>query len=112
VTLDQAKQMILEGAKFGDVYPILLEDSPHPMRETKELREWYTATPNVPARVEPAKRDSIPAQTFDVLPTKNGQHKPKATQTGKFCPDCGGCRIVRTGSCETCQDCGRNEGCG
>jgi hypothetical protein len=47
-----------------------------------------------------------------VLPTKNGQHKPKATQTGKFCPDCGGCRIVRTGSCETCQDCGRNEGCG
>jgi hypothetical protein len=37
--------------------------------------------------------------------------KPSGNPSGKFCDDCGGL-VVRTGMCETCQDCGRNEGCG
>lgn len=37
---------------------------------------------------------------------------PKKEVTGDVCADCGGANLVRTGSCVTCQDCGRNEGCG
>ena len=32
--------------------------------------------------------------------------------TGMMCGDCGSHRMVRTGSCETCQDCGAAGGCG
>lgn len=32
--------------------------------------------------------------------------------TGNICPNCQGCRMIRTGSCVTCEDCGHNEGCG
>lgn len=44
---------------------------------------------------------------------RNGKartHEP--APTGDPCPDCGGINLVRTGTCVTCQDCGRNEGCG
>ncbi len=98
MTLGQAMTEILDGAKFGDVYPRLIESSPSPLKEAEELREWFCTHPRVPVAARK-------------LPAKNG-HKPKVENSGKFCPDCGGARIVRTGSCETCQDCGRNEGCG
>jgi hypothetical protein len=35
-----------------------------------------------------------------------------AGKTGNVCTGCGGFNLVRTGSCETCQDCGHNAGCG
>jgi len=41
---------------------------------------------------------------------RNG--KVKGEVTGKYCKDCGGANMIRTGTCETCQDCGSNEGCG
>lgn len=31
--------------------------------------------------------------------------------TGSFCPDCGGSHMVRSGTCEKCQDCGATTGC-
>lgn len=31
--------------------------------------------------------------------------------TGNICDACGGLRMVRTGVCETCQDCGASNGC-
>lgn len=31
--------------------------------------------------------------------------------TGDACRDCGSLKLLRTGTCVTCQDCGRNEGC-
>lgn len=43
---------------------------------------------------------------------RNGKPFIKKEETGKYCPNCGGAKLVRTGSCETCQDCGHNEGCG
>ena len=44
----------------------------------------------------------------------NGKHTQPARWelTGNFCKACGGMNVVRTGSCETCQDCGDNSGCG
>ena len=36
----------------------------------------------------------------------------KGTPTGNPCPECGGCNLVRTGTCVTCLDCAANEGCG
>ena len=32
--------------------------------------------------------------------------------TGDACRECGSLRMVRTGTCTTCQSCGANEGCG
>lgn len=32
--------------------------------------------------------------------------------TGEVCNDCGGLRMVRSGACSTCQDCGASGGCG
>jgi hypothetical protein len=32
--------------------------------------------------------------------------------TGNACQQCGGFNLTRTGSCETCGDCGWNKGCG
>lgn len=34
-----------------------------------------------------------------------------STKTGEFCPGCGSARMIRTGTCVTCQDCGTNSGC-
>lgn len=31
--------------------------------------------------------------------------------TGNICATCGGSRMVRTGACECCQDCGTSSGC-
>lgn len=31
--------------------------------------------------------------------------------TGDLCPGCGGAKMVRSGSCATCQDCGSTTGC-
>src|SRR3954462_4319269 len=32
--------------------------------------------------------------------------------TGNACEQCGGFNLRRTGTCETCEDCGWNKGCG
>lgn len=42
--------------------------------------------------------------------TTNGVHVKKE-YTGNCCVDCGSTNLLRTGSCETCQDCGRSSGC-
>jgi len=31
--------------------------------------------------------------------------------TGDICADCGGARMVRSGACEVCSDCGATSGC-
>lgn len=47
---------------------------------------------------------------------KNG-HPEKSQQarqmgyTGSICDLCGGCRMVRSGTCEKCEDCGITSGC-
>ena len=41
----------------------------------------------------------------------NGRAQPYSP-TGEFCVTCGGCNLVRSGSCSTCQTCGSTTGCG
>lgn len=36
---------------------------------------------------------------------------PMRSATGAACGECGSFNVIRTGTCATCQDCGRNEGC-
>lgn len=49
-------------------------------------------------------------------PVQSNHGKTKAAQargySGNVCESCGGLNMVRTGTCETCQDCGWNKGCG
>lgn len=35
----------------------------------------------------------------------------QAGYTGGICQQCGGCRMVRSGSCSTCIECGTTSGC-
>ncbi len=85
MTLTEAKELIrIKGVLFGDVFPEVEEHN----REV--LKEWYvtaTGVPNIVAR-----------------------EAAKPVFSGRVC-HCGG-MLVRTGSCETCQSCGHNEGCG
>ena len=83
--LAEAKDMLTMGVPFGDVYPLLSQD------DQESIRYWFTRVENLPnlvMRVQPA-----------------------GATTGNACRKCGG-NLVRTGTCETCQDCGENEGCG
>lgn len=83
--LESAKAMLERGARFGDVYPLL---SPE---DQETLRYWFVRTDNLPN-----------------LSMRTAQPQ---TSSGNICKKCGG-MLVRTGTCETCQDCGENEGCG
>ena len=83
--IETAKNQILSGASFGDVFPEL---SP---RDNEQFKKWYTDDPRVPVhRTRP-------------VPT---------SQSENLCRQCGGF-LVRTGTCETCQSCGSSTGgCG
>jgi hypothetical protein len=82
VTLYEAKNYILAGAKFGDVFPHL-----DPV-DCEAFREWFCRTPGVP---------------------RAPQSPPKKEATGDLCRECGGF-MVRTGTCYTCQSCGTTSG--
>ena len=52
------------------------------------------------------KADTLPATpTPEPTPIEQGF-------TGDMCDSCGGVRMVRTGTCATCMDCGTTGGCG
>jgi hypothetical protein len=87
MTLDDAKAAVQSGRAFGAVYPDLTDEL-----DRCDLREWFCTTPGVP-----------------VNPVRPGV---KPEPTGQVCRNCQGSRLVRTGTCVTCSDCGENEGCG
>ncbi len=65
---------------------------------------------------EPAELTSIRPEPTSNLPppsplTTGREQMIDRGFTGNFCPDCGSARMIRTGTCETCQDCGANTGC-
>lgn len=115
MTLTDAKAAILAGAKFTAVYSIF-ETEASSVAELDALKEWFVREPAVPVhRDVPTQLLPPPPRTGTAM--LNGRSRPSPAapageNTGKYCDNCGGARIVRTGSCETCLDCGSNEGCG
>jgi hypothetical protein len=93
VTLDQARFMVLGGAKFGDVYPLLVPDDRRP------FKDWFVNEPAVPARA--------PSPTDMIIAARDMGY------TGDACPNCQSMKMTRAGSCMRCQDCGNSDGgCG
>jgi len=90
MTLPEAKAMLDAGAKFGAVYPMLAE----PERDGEALKAHFVfGVSEPPARAVPSAAER--GRQF----------------TGEICDNCGGSRVLRTGNCKTCQDCGSNSGC-
>lgn len=50
---------------------------------------------------EQARRHRQPSRETDIM-----------SPTGNVCATCGSCRMVRSGACEVCLDCGTSGGCG
>lgn len=85
MTLEEAKQAVrYKGTSYGEVFPQLK------VRDAIVFKRWYLDTHKVPNLV--------------------AREASKPQLSGRVC-HCGG-QLVRTGSCETCQSCGYNEGCG
>lgn len=97
LSVEQAVDLIREGARFGDVAHLLPLDY-----QRDQLRSWYVRAEGVP--VNPTR----PA------PPPTAARKPPAAPvpSGDLCPACGGL-MVRTGTCTTCSSCGTSSGgCG
>lgn len=107
MTLQQAKDSIAGGAKFGAVFPMLATEE-----DRAELREWFVRTPTVPAvttQTRPVSANGTPRTGTAMLAASQARRR---TPTGNPCPVCQGTNLVRTGTCVTCLDCSHNEGCG
>lgn len=112
MTLDQAKALINEGFAFGDVYPEV------DRADKDALKEWYVRKndlPNLVARgIKDREKTEMNGQMIAFVPTNNKAHTSRHQgYTGNICTKCGGMRMVRTGTCERCEDCGESSGgCG
>jgi hypothetical protein len=62
-------------------------------------------------RVRRCRKCGEDAVTIEMVagPKFQGQDKKVS---GELCLDCGGARMMRSGTCLTCLDCGRSQGCG
>lgn len=88
MTPDDARNLVLNGAPFGDVFELL------PEADRPGFREWYLSNPDLP---------NLKARTRQKVPVAS-----VPTSTGEMCK-CGGF-LVRTGTCLTCQSCGQSSG--
>ncbi len=96
MSLDEAKTGVTLGLPFGSLYPMLDET------DRDDFRQWF-----VRDRTVPNLRDR-PHQS-------NGNKVLVAAgcgYTGNACPSCGSVRVVRSGACETCNECGTTSSCG
>jgi hypothetical protein len=105
-----AEAKALAGLKPGDRVELVTPDNPRLNGAAATVRavESWGAHVDTPA----AAAGRFRAAWHEMRVVGRGPVKAGGQQTGRFCPACGGAQVVRTGSCETCQDCGHNEGCG
>lgn len=91
--LSEAKNLVSNGAPFGDVYERLSE------ADRLAFKGWYVTSQGVPNLAARARQQPVAP-------------RPKAEVSDQLCKDCGGF-MVRTGTCFTCQACGNSSGgCG
>ncbi len=95
----------LGGGTLGDVLRQIRED----LAVLRAVERAQRGTPVAePTAVDPAPASNLPPPT----PLATGREEMIGSGfTGNFCPDCGSARMVRSGTCETCQECGANTGC-
>jgi hypothetical protein len=81
------------------------------------LAQWVRNVVNDGFRIEGLNIEAV--KIFDTDITNPIPDPPKVrppvqspAYTGHICPDCSSSRVVPSGSCETCQDCGSTTGCG
>lgn len=91
MTLEEAKQGVSLGLTFGSLYPMLDEI------DRDDFRNWYVKNPDVPNL---SRRKKEPVKVM-----------AGCGYTGNSCPSCGSVRMVRTGICERCEDCGDSKSC-
>jgi len=107
----EARDAIGQGARFGDVFPLLSE------ADGASLKEWFVRLhPWKPPKPIPPSVGGTLLATVEVAkkPAPFPTARKKAERpTGDSCFKCGGVNIQRTGTCETCFDCGESQGgCG
>lgn len=107
MNLIEAKTLIRQGYKFGDVFPNLMSDA-----DRDELRRAFCRGElNPPSPVKMAVSPTVGETHTNGKPPVKRQKAERPT--GDCCFKCGGSNIQRTGTCETCYDCGESQGgCG
>lgn len=103
-----------EPLAVGDTVRLVVPDNPrlHDTAATiRELTAWG-AHLHAPAAATGAYRALYAEMRLAV----SGKHRVDAVvhqgYTGEVCGICGGLRMRRSGTCETCEDCGSTSGCG
>lgn len=113
MTQEQARDSILAGMSFADVYPHLDGASPDPDRPSPGqlmLKEWFVrepAAPRYPKRVNGHK----PPGTLPI-PAAEEHRKARALGfIGDPCPKCGNLTLRPNGPCFVCLTCNETTGC-
>lgn len=127
--LEQAKSLIQRSMSFGDAYIYIIETDD----EKLTLKDWYVKEPSVPVSMVSrelstsentttatgvthdgygVKLETITSQSGQPLPTLSQKSSREEGYTGDVCATCGSMKMIRTGTCQTCQDCYSTSGCG
>jgi len=89
MTLEDAQALITGGVEFGAVFPRVAEG------DRLALKGWYCTNPSVPNSIARKKAPVVAGAGY----------------TGNSCKSCSSVRMVRSGSCEMCLECGQTTGC-
>jgi hypothetical protein len=101
--------------KIGDFVRLYTPDNPYldgEKAQVAELTEWgaHVHTEVGSRKFRALSREMIPYAQVNG-PTRAMLQARESGYTGNLCPSCGGCRMVRSGACEKCEDCGSSSGC-
>lgn len=90
-------------------------DPPVPPMEaevTGPTATMMTASPAMPAPAPSAVREQAHRHRAAAAAARRAKETDVMSPTGNICARCGSCRMVRSGACEVCLDCGESGGCG
>ncbi len=94
MNLDQARELVLRGARVPEILPDLETD----LRPI--FLEWFVRSDEVAV---------VRAREHAASQTTRTKSKPE--YTGHICPNCQGTRLRRAGTCLICDDCFLSQGC-
>lgn len=71
---------------------------------------WERENGIKPVAREQLRRAPIRGGAFEPEPDRKQMARAQG-YTGEFCPECGGVKMIRSGTCSHCGDCGTTTGC-